>query len=127
MTSYFEDFKKSMKKRFIIIVSLDVKLYDDVFLLVDVDYTFFQVEIPRVRWMRPLGYEINANDVSTTITILLVVDVDKNPKEFEKYEIDKSKITMELKTASIKKKNKKKKKNNNNNLLKEWMKIIQRR
>ena len=40
MTSYFEDFKQSMKKRLRILVSLVEKYYDDVCFLVDVDFTF---------------------------------------------------------------------------------------
>ena len=40
MTSYFEHFEKSMKKRLRIRVSLVENHYDDVYFLVDVDYTF---------------------------------------------------------------------------------------
>ena len=61
MTSYFENFKHSMKKRLRIPISLVEKHYDDIFFLVDVDYTFVQAAIPRVRWLRPLGYEINVD------------------------------------------------------------------
>ena len=50
MTSYFEDFKKSMKKRLRVPISLVEKHYDDFCFLVDVDYTFVQAATPRVRW-----------------------------------------------------------------------------
>ena len=40
MTSYFEDFKQSMKKRLRILVSLVERYYDDIYFLVDVDHTF---------------------------------------------------------------------------------------
>lgn len=40
MTSYFEDFKKSMKQRLIIPVSLVEKHYDDVYLSGDANHTY---------------------------------------------------------------------------------------
>ena len=104
MTSYFEDFKKSMKERMRILVSLVEKHYDDIYFLVDVDYTFVQVATPRVRWLRPLGYEINVDEASAAITNLLAEEVDKNANIFGSYEVEKSHITMELKTASVIKK-----------------------
>ena len=39
MTSYFEDFKKSMKERMRIPISLVEKHYNDICFLVDADYT----------------------------------------------------------------------------------------
>ena len=49
MTSYFEDFKKKMKQRLRIPISLVEKYVNDVFFLVDIDYTYIQATIPRVR------------------------------------------------------------------------------
>ena len=92
MTSYFEDFKKSMKKILRILVSLVEKHYDHVFFLVDVDYTFVQAATPRVRWVRPLGYEINVDKASAAIRVLLAKEVDKDVKSFGNYELAKSKI-----------------------------------
>ena len=64
-----------------------------------------------MRWLRPLGYEINVDEASTTITTLLVEEVDKEATTFGNYDIAKSKITMELKTAlAFRKKNKMEKK-----------------
>lgn len=40
MSIYFEDFKKSMKKRLRILVSLVEKHYNDIFFLVDINYTY---------------------------------------------------------------------------------------
>ena len=54
MTSYFKDFKQSMRKILRILVSLVEKHFDDVFFLVDTDFTYVQETIPRVRWLRPL-------------------------------------------------------------------------
>ena len=75
-----------MKKRLRILVSLVEKHYDDVCFLVDVDYTFVQEATPRVRWLRPIGYEINVDEASTTITSLFAKDIDKEAKAFENYE-----------------------------------------
>lgn len=104
MTSDFEDFKQSMQKRLRIPVSLVEKHYDDVYFLVDVDYTFVQDATPRVRWLRPLSYEINVDETSAAISALLVEEVDKSAKIFGNYELKKSKITMELKTTLVIKK-----------------------
>ena len=84
MTSYFEDFKKSMKQRMRIHVSLVEQYYNDIFFLVDIDYTSVQATTPRVRWLRPLGYEINVDESSTTITALLAEEVDKKEKNLWK-------------------------------------------
>ena len=81
MTSYFEDFKKYMKKRLRILVSLVKNI------MIDVDHTFVQAKIPRVRWLRPLGYEINVDEASTTITTLLAEEVEKDSKAFGNYEL----------------------------------------
>ena len=107
MTSYFEDFKKSLKERLRIPVSLVEKHYDDVCFLMDIDYTFVKATTPRVRWLRPLDYEINVDEASTTITTLFVEVVEKTTKVFGNYEMVKSKITMELNsTSALKKKEK---------------------
>ena len=71
MTSYFEDFKKSMKERLRILVSLVEKHYNYVCFLVDSHYTYVQVATPRVRCLRPLGYEINVDKAFVAIKTLL--------------------------------------------------------
>ena len=40
MTSYFEDFKKSMKQRMRIHVSLVEQYYNDICFLIDIDYMY---------------------------------------------------------------------------------------
>ena len=61
MTSYFEDFKKSMKQRMRIPVSLVEEYVNDICFLVDIDYSYAQAVIPRVRWLRPLVYELDVD------------------------------------------------------------------
>ena len=104
MTSYFEDFKKSMKQRIRIPVSLVEKHINDIYFLVDIDFTYIQVVIPRVRWLRPLGYELDADEASAAITALLAKEVDKTAKPFGTFDVMKANIEIELKTSSIIKK-----------------------
>ena len=92
MTSYFDDFKKSMKQRLRILVSLVEKHINDIFSLVDIDYTYIQETIPRVIWLRPLGDEINIDEASTPITALLAEEIDKTTKNFGTYDVVKSKV-----------------------------------
>ena len=107
MTSYFEDFKKSMKQRMRIPISLVEQYYNDICFLVDIDYTQIQIVVPRVRWLRPLGYEINVDEASVAITALLAEKVDKSAKIFTNYDVVKSKVEMELNISStLKKKDK---------------------
>ena len=48
MTSYFEDFKKSMKARSRIPVALVEKYSKNFFFLVDIDFNYVQVVFPRL-------------------------------------------------------------------------------
>lgn len=104
MSVYFDDFKNAMKRRMRILVSLVEKHTNDICFLVDIDYTYIQAVLPRVRWLRPLGYELDVDQASTAITTLLVEEMDKTTKEFGTYDVVKSKVVIELKTASIVKK-----------------------
>ena len=90
-----------MKQRLRIPVSLVEKHINDICFLVDIDHTYIQVTIPRVRWIRPLGYELDIDKASTTITTLLAEDIDKTAKPFGTYDVVKSKVEMELKKTSI--------------------------
>ena len=83
MTVYFDDFKSSMKWRMRILVSLVEKHEQDIYFLVDIDYTYIQEVIPKVRWLRPLGYELDIDQASTAITTLLVEEIDKSTKHFD--------------------------------------------
>ena len=89
MTSYFEDFKKSMKQRLRIPISLVDQHINDILFLVDIDYTYIQATVPIIRWLRPLGYEINIDEASTTITTFLAKEIDKSEKSFGTYGVVK--------------------------------------
>ena len=43
----------------------------DIYFLVDIDCTYIQEVILRLRWLRPLGYELDVDQASATITNLL--------------------------------------------------------
>ena len=79
----------------------------DIFFLVDIDYIYIQEVIPRVKWLRPLGYELDVDQAFVTITNLLEEEVDKAIKHFGTYDVVKSKEVIYLKkTTSVKKKDK---------------------
>ena len=107
MTTYFEDFKKSMKQRLRIPISLVEKCVNDICFLVDINFTYIQAAIPRVRWLRPLGYEINVDEASAAITTLLAKEMDKEEKPSGTYDIVKSRVEIDLKTTSTMKKKEK--------------------
>lgn len=107
MTSYFEDFKKSMKQRSRILVSLVEKHYNNVCFLVDTNYTYVQESIPKVRWLIHLSYEVNVDEASTTIIEFLVEEMDKDSISFINYGEVKSRITINLKKSTVIRKKKK--------------------
>ena len=100
MTSYFEDFKKTMKGRMRIPILLVEKHVQDICFLVDIDFTYIQVVVPRIRWLRPLPYEIDVDEALAAITTLLAKDFDKEVKYFGTYDIVKSRVSTDLKIAS---------------------------
>ena len=107
LSSYFEEFKKVMKGRMRIPVSLVEKYVQDICFLVDEDYTYIQDIVPRVRWLRPLPYEIDIDDALAAITTLLAKELDKGAPYFGVYDIVKSRVNTDLKIASsVKKKDK---------------------
>ena len=88
-------------------ISLTEKYEKDIYFLVDIDYTYIQAVIPRVRWLRPLGYELYIDQALVVITTLLAEEVDKNAKAFGTYDIVKSRVVTDLKTTiAVKKKEK---------------------
>ena len=90
-----------MKQRMRIPVSLVEQHEKDIYFLVDIDYTYIQVVIPRVIWIRPLGYELDVDQASTTITTLLVEETDKTVKHFGTHDFVKSRVVTDLKIASV--------------------------
>ena len=100
MTIYFEESKNSMKKRVRIPISLVDQHENDIYFLVDIDFTYIQVVIPRVRWLKPLGYELNVDQASTTITTMLIEDIEKTIKHFGTHDFFKSRVVIDRKAAS---------------------------
>ena len=101
MTSFFDDFKKFMKQRLRMPVFLVEQHVNDICFLVDIDYTYIQAIVTRMRWLRTLGYELDIDEASTTITALLAEEIHKATKPFGTYDIVKSKVEMDLKIVSI--------------------------
>lgn len=107
MENYFIEFKKKMRKRSRIPMSLVEKYSQDIYFLVDIDFTYAQVVLPRVSWLMPLPYEVNISKTIATITALLAKEIDKKAPYFGNYVEAKSKITMGLKAATVERKRKK--------------------
>ena len=101
MTSYFEDFKMSMKAKFRIPMSLVETNAKDICFLVDTTFTYAQAIVPRVRWLKTLPYEVNIDETSTKIAALLFEEVDKNAQSFGKFEEAKARITTNLQTKKV--------------------------
>ena len=80
MTNYFEYFKKTMKGRMRIPVSLVEKHVHDICFLVDIYFTYIQAALPRVRWLRPLAYGIYVDEALVGIITLLAKDFGKEAK-----------------------------------------------
>ena len=61
----------------------------------------------RVRWLKALPYEVNIDETSTTITTLLLEEVDKNAPYFGTFDEEKARITTNLQTTKeVRKKSK---------------------
>ena len=82
-------------------ISLVEQHVHDIFFLVDIDYTYIQAIVTRVRWLRPLGYELDVDQAPATITALLVEEIDKIAKPFGTYGVVKTRVETYLKIASM--------------------------
>ena len=107
MTSYFEDITKSMKAKFRIPMSLVETHANNIYSVVDTDFTYAQATMSRVRWLKELPYEVNIDETSTTITTLLYEEIDKNAQSFKIFEEEKARITSNLKIEKVDRKKEK--------------------
>lgn len=57
-----------------------------------------------MRWLRPLGYELDVDQALVEIITLLAEEIDKDAKHFRTYEIVKSRVVTDLKTTIVVKK-----------------------
>ena len=71
LDGYFDEFKGKINNRLRIPKLVVYHYYNHIFFMVDIDYTYAQEVIPRVTWLRPMEYEVNVDEVSTIVTILL--------------------------------------------------------
>ena len=60
-----------------------------------------------MRWLKPLGYELDVDQASVAITTFLVEERDRTTKEFGTYDVVKSRVVTDLKTTSAVKKKEK--------------------
>ena len=78
-----------MKGRMWIPISLVEKHVNNICFLIDIDFTYIQAPMPRVRWISPLGYEVNIDEAFVAIIALLSKEIDKESKLFGTYDIVK--------------------------------------
>ena len=71
LDGYFEEFRKKMRKRLRIPLSLVMSHYNYICFIVDVDNTFVPKVKPRKAQLKPFGYEVEVDDVSASIVALL--------------------------------------------------------
>ena len=51
------------------------KYYDDICFLVDINFTYEQIILPIITFLMPFPYEVTIDEVTTTITSLLLEEV----------------------------------------------------
>ena len=52
-------------------------------------FTYIQAAIPRVRWLTPLGYELDVDQALAAITAFLTKEIEKDTKHFGTYDVVK--------------------------------------
>ena len=87
LDGYFEEFKGKMKNMKRIPKLVVNHYYDDICFIVDIDYTYAQVVLPRVAWLRLMKYEVNREEIYAAIKTLLAKEIDKNAETFNTYKI----------------------------------------
>ena len=84
--NYFEEFKIKKRNKLGIPKSVINKYYDEICLVVDIDFVHAQVVIPRIEFLRSMHYEVNVDKFLATMIALLIKDDDTNAKKFCTYE-----------------------------------------
>lgn len=107
MDGYFEEFKGKMRNRLIIPHLVVDHYYDDICFMVEIDYTYAQVVLPKVAWIRPMQYEVNIDEIIVAMIAFLSEEIDKNSKPFNTYEKVKIKMMMQTKVPKMGKKRRK--------------------
>lgn len=99
---YFEESKNKMRSCMGIPKSILDKYFDDICFMVDIDFFLcLDCTTSRVLWLIAISYEVNINEVTTTLTALLSEDIDWNFGPFDTY--DTIKDQMNPKTSEPKK------------------------
>ena len=70
-------FQNEMKQRFKISLAIVDRFKEDIFIMVDSDYTYIQVVEPQETYLDPLGYEISDDIEIGYIDLLLKLKKDE--------------------------------------------------
>ena len=81
-----------MKNRFKIHKQLVEEYEEDICFLVNYDKVYIQVVIPRVAWVKPLGYEVNIVDARDITEALINEPMDPKAQYFGTYSKEKERI-----------------------------------
>lgn len=97
MDNYFNVFKEKMNNRFKKLKKLVEDYKDSVCFMVDSDKVYIQAVKPRDVWVKPLGYEVNIDEIKHIIEALVNEPVDPKAPYFGTYDEAKDKIELEIK------------------------------
>ena len=75
-------FQNEMRQRFKIAPIILDRFKEDIFIMVDIDYTYIQAMEPWETFLDPLGYELNDDTTVSYIDLLLKSKKDKEEYRF---------------------------------------------
>ena len=101
MNKYFDEFKNKMKSRMRILKLVVDHYFDNIYSMVDTNFTYVHEVLPRVAWLRPMQYEVNVDEVNAIVTALLFEEINKNSKPFNNYESAKNTMLMQTKVLKM--------------------------
>lgn len=110
INSYFEYFKVKMNLRSRIPNELVKKYAMDICFLVNTDHAMIKVVELRIKWLAPMGYEMDHHFDLKYIKALLALPKDTKAERFATFEEAKSRIKTNLVIGKMTRKSKKMKK-----------------
>ena len=81
-----KSFQMEMKKRYRIPPSLVEKYKQDIFFMVEIDFTCMEAVIPRMKFIEPMGYEMSMELIEGYVQIILQSKIDTSCPRWGTYE-----------------------------------------
>ena len=79
-------FQEEMKRRYRIPPTLVEKYKEDICFMVEIDFTCMEVVIPRVKFIKPIGYETSIELIEGYAHIILQSEIDSSCPRWGTYE-----------------------------------------